>query len=153
MVLNIKNLFKKVCILGASATMALGLCAPLANAAAPGSDTGKLRGAVTIAQSTTGLTVTINLKNNLTYTGSAQQLIDSVDVGGFAGTPGVKLYLRAVRPGQSASENVTWTLVSTDKDVDWQALNSITGNEPGEYNIYYYLDGNGAYPDINSTTP
>jgi len=27
MVLNIKNLFKKVCILGASATMALGLCA------------------------------------------------------------------------------------------------------------------------------
>ena len=154
MTLNIKNLFKKICVLGASATMALGLCAPLANAAQPTDGTTGIRWnssvVISPANGYNTLSVNLNLANNLTYNGSAQQLVTNgtVTKNGSEGT-GTELWLRVVKTSDN-SQQIGWTKVIDASDV--KTFTGITATNSDTYDIYYYVDGKGNYTDIGTNS-
>lgn len=149
MTLNIKNLFKKVCILGASATMALGFFSPLSNAVPPtdGSTQGIKIEETTISQSDTTLTAWVTVKNGLKYTGVAQELISQCGISNLPNNKGAELYLRAVRQGDT-SATISWTRVIDENG--GQNVSGITGTEAGKYDIYYYINGMGRYNDVGA---
>ncbi len=73
---------------------------------------------------------------------------------------GVALYLRAVKHGDNPNENINWICVwrggktiynlqdtTTYQDIPGYGTSQITGTDVGRYDIYYYIDGNGLYPD------
>lgn len=149
MVLNIKNLFKKVCILGASATMALGFLSPLANAAPPSqNDQGTLwsYGTARItASSDTKVNVKLTLNTNLTYDGSAKQLISGIYAFATDGNKGFEIWARAVKVGATDSTPYNWQkVVSSDGTI---TLSNVTGTDVGDYNVYLWFDGNGYFND------
>jgi hypothetical protein len=158
MVLNIKNLFKKVCMLSAAATIAVGLGASFAEATPPNKGTTgtKLSDSVTI-NAATALTPTITLTNDtLTYDGNFKTLITAAYLSAETGS-GAKLYLRAIKNG-TTSDTKTWTMVWEEGNT---ALNSddtrfdtenLQGKTAGQYDIYYYIDGNGNYADSSDAS-
>jgi len=150
MVLNIKNLFKKVCMLSAAATMAVGLGASFAGAAKPdGTKVGIKASDTTIGASEATLTQSITLATDLQYTGSAQNLVKDASITNAAPGSGVALYLRAVK-GDDTSTTKTWTKVWENGTAVSNALSdsNLQGTQNGTYNVYYYIDGNGNYNDV-----
>ena len=153
MVLNIKNLFKKVCMISAAATMAVGLGASFAGATPPtdGTTTGTSVGNVTIGASETVLTQSITLAQDLKYTGSPHNLITAASITNAAAGSGVALYLRAVK-SDTTSDPKTWTKVWENGTAISGALSNsnLQGTQNGTYNVYYYIDGNGNYDDVGA---
>lgn len=175
MVLNIKNLFKKVCMLSAAATMAVGLGASFAEAGTPGAGTtGVEVGSVDISKAGSTdslvLTVTIPLADTLTFNGTAQQLIlasktannetttlnvtSSLETSNFQfyGTnSNVDLWLRVA--------DVTDGTAATAAAGDWiqyTGESSLTNSKlkrtnVGTYKVYYYIDGKNNYNDVGAS--
>lgn len=150
MMLNIKNLFKKVCMLSAAATMAVGLGASFAGATVP-DDTkvGIKAGDTTIGASATTLTPSIELATGLKYTGSPLNLVKAASIENAAPDSGVALYLRAVKNGDTSTTK-TWTKVWENGTAVPGALSesNLQGTQNGTYDVYYYIDGNGNYNDV-----
>ena len=162
MVLNIKNLFKKVCMLIAAATMAVGLGASFAEAGTPGSNTtgSLIDGSVTISKrsitdSEASSLYSIVLNAAHTYDGNPYNIIQSItkeSPTGMGDTRTINLYLRVAdaqgdAPGASGTGK-EWKLYDSTKTNplnDWQRTNT------GTYYVYYYLDGGNNYNDYPAT--
>ena len=153
MVLNIKNLFKKVCMLSAAATMAVGLGASFAGASAPDSDVeGTLlgnSGAITIGNKT--FTIDVKYNPNLAYTGSPIAVLNSITLNGVENTDlsTVKgqLYLRV--------KNTATDATGDENDSGWKSssdLTAITVKNKGTYSVYYTTDTDGITNHQISTT-
>jgi hypothetical protein len=148
MVLNIKNLFKKVCMLSAAATMAVGLGASFAEAAPGANDTGFSIDSVSIAKGNiplnTGATNYVTLGfNTVTYNGNGQQLINSVTTN--YDTTKANLWLRIADDSNGT--------ISTDW-VQYTGANSLTADalkrtNLGTYYVYGYMESN----DTNYDAP
>ena len=169
MVFDIKKLFKKVCMVSAAATMAVGLGSSFVGATAPtnGTTTGtKLNNSVTISASETALTASIELASNLKYNGSAQSLVTSATIippstitddneiataQAAINASGATLYLRVVKQG-ATDDKKGWAEVWKNGSAVADALNAsnLKGTEAGKYDIYYYIDGNGNYNDSSN---
>lgn len=168
MVLNIKNLFKKVCMLSAAATMAVGLGASFAEAGEPKDGTTgiPLDDSVTIGASATTLTPSIELATGLKYTGSPLNLIKSASIippetitnetdRATAQTAindsGAALWLRVVKNGTTDGKT-GWTKVWENGTAVSGALSesNLQGTQNGTYDVYYYIDGNGNYNDVKA---
>ena len=172
MKLNIKNLFKKICVLGASATMALGLCAPLANAAAPNnnidptntSETGLLmNGTIDLYGNTFKINAIYRKGLKVAQSPVLQQVFESVefkDTGDITIKSSVltalqeNVYLRVKKNAPTDEETNNDTDVPTgetrhaDIDSGWVKVKNITSakvKNAGTYNVYYYVD------DLSST--
>lgn len=170
MTLNIKNLFKKICVLGASATMAMGLCAPLANATPPTDGVtvgGKYNDFASIGNNgDLTLIPVIITRKNIYYDNSQNNLIDTnsnaegtdggITVKTSEGTSlkknnddgsGVAMYVRAVKQGDDPRTNIVWHKVwqggkTIGGDTNGVGNGSVKGQAAGKYDIYYYIDGN-----------
>ena len=154
MVLNIKNLFKKVCMLSAAATMAVGLGASFAEAAPGANDTGFKIESVSIAAASITKTdtnkpyVTLSWISNLSYDGSSKQLIESVSTNFTDGT----LYLRIADTEGAAPTNANdWVKYDI---TDSTSITSSLSNEKlkrvnaGTYYAYGYIE-----TDENHSSP
>ena len=163
MVLNIKNLFKKVCMLSAAATMAVGLGASFVGARSPATtDKGVKAGEVTIGTSDSILSAVIELKSGLKYTGSLQQLINSAKIQIKVGeaeaseyvrtSEGVQLYLRIADSLDTMPASVdNWVNVTNaDSSIDTEKFSddNLKRQQGKTYYVYYYIDGNGNYNDV-----
>jgi hypothetical protein len=164
MVLNIKNLFKKVCMLSAAATMSVVLSASFAGARSPATtDKGVKAGEVTIDPSESILSAEIVLKSDLKYTGNLQQLIDSARIKIKEGeaeasdyektNEGVQLYLRIADSLDTMPANVSdWVnVMKADGSIDTGKFSSddnLKRQQGKTYYVYYYINGNGNYKDV-----
>ena len=181
MVLNIKNLFKKVCILGASATMALGLCAPLASAVPPtdGVTVGGKYNDYALIGNNGELTLVpvIITDKNIRFDNQPHSLINtnSSDSGADGGIAvktsggknlkkgnddgsGVAMYVRAVKQGDNPSANIVWhkvwqggKTIYGDQASGNVGTSKVVGTAAGKYDIYYYIDGNGYIDEEGKT--
>jgi len=145
-----KNVFKKISLLSSAALVALGLCAPMASAAAPTADSmGALYGeTVSIGKGAISYTLALSLAQGLGYTGHAQQLINAVTSTGLP--TGAKLYLRvkdANAESQLPADASEWVEYINEYSLESEHL---TGTAKGTYRIYYYIDGGEDYNDIAS---
>ena len=160
MVLNIKNLFKKVCMLSVAATMAVGLGASFVGAESPTTQKGVKVGSVGIDKAgSTVLKVTIPLEDTLTFNGNARQLILESNTEGktlsvtstlkqitFVGTDSdVDLYLRVsddINTPPTKSDWIKYEEASTLMNA------KLTRTDAGTYYVFYYVDGKTNYSDI-----
>lgn len=163
MMLNIKNLFKKVCMLSVAATMAVGLGASFAEAEEPGAGTtGVEVGSVDISKAGSTdspvLTVTIPLADTLTFDGTAQPLILASN---GTKTLNVKSNLETITFFGTNSTVDLWLRVANDINTpptksDWikyeeasTLMNAkLTRTDAGTYYVFYYVDGKTNYSDI-----
>ena len=160
MMLNIKNLFKKVCMLSVAATMAVGLGASFAEAEEPGAGTtGVEVGSVLINKAAgTELTVDIPLSDTLTFDGTAKQLILASN---GTKTLNVKSNLETITFFGTNSTVDLWLRVADDINTpptksDWikyeeasTLMNAkLTRTDAGTYYVFYYVDGKTNYSDI-----
>ena len=169
MVLNIKNLFKKVCMLSAAATMSVVLSASFAGARSPATtDKGVKAGEVTIDPSDSILSAEIGLKSDLKYTGNLQQLIDSAKIKIKEGeaeaseyektNEGVQLYLRIAddSSGTMPASGGDWVnVMKADGSIDTGKFSSddnLKRQQGKTYYVYYYIDGNGNYKDVGQSS-
>ena len=158
MVLNIKNLFKKVCMLSAAATMAVGLGASFAEAGTPESSTlgTRVDGTATISKSTTNPIATIGLNATQTFTGGPLQLISnitSVKLGDqeltYTGNAAsVKLYLRVADTQETSTSTANWVEYTGAESL---SDTNLTRTNAGTYYVYYYIDGGDNCNDSSSS--
>lgn len=161
MMLNIKNLFKKVCMLSAAATMAVGLGASFVGAAAPSTTTKgeQATGTAQIGQASNALKVTVTTHTSAyTFDGKAKQLIDSVNVTSsisgdssfsyYGDNSSVDLYLRV-------SDDINTTPTKSDwikyEEASTLMNANLTRTDAGTYYVFYYVDGKTNYNDITGT--
>jgi hypothetical protein len=160
MVLNIKNLFKKVCMLSAAATMAVGLGASFAGATPPGITTkGAQAGTAQIDQASNALEVTVTTHASpYTFDGTAKQLIDSVSVTSsiqgdtsfsyYGENSSVDLWLR-VDTSTDTPTNAQWVRYTDESSGNGSLLDTnLTKTDAGNYYVFYYVDGKTNYSDI-----
>ena len=168
---TLKKWFKKACLFSASALFSLNLGSSLVNAAPPTNETvgGKYNDFASIIGGELKLKPVVITNKGLYYNKdnpSEQTLINtnSTDQGTQGGIAvklpngnilsnvsgsGIAMYLRAVKQGTSPSENITWIKVWENGSTIYDGgTASITGQDAGKYDIYYYIDGNG-YVDSN----
>lgn len=174
MVFNIKNLLKKVCLLGASATMAFGLCSSFVSAAAPGAsdpgvslDSADIGKASDVTGNTTNngtqadgvITVDATLASTLTFDGTAKQIISSinhvyfgsVDLNITGSDSDVDLYLRIADTQDANPASGDWVKYdnSSNNNLDNAKLKRRAG---GTYYVYYYIDGKNSMNDVGKGT-
>lgn len=175
MVFNIKNLLKKVCLFGASATMAFGLCSSLVSAEAPGVsdpgvslDSAGIAAAIGVTGNTTNngtqasntITVDANLASSLVFNGTAQKIITGINHVYF-GTgdvalnitgddSDVNLYLRvADSQGATPTAETDWVKY---EGADSLLDAALTRRALGTYYVYYFIDGKGNINDVGTGT-
>lgn len=161
MVLNIKNLFKKVCMLSAAATMAVGLGASFVGAEGPSTTTKgeQATGTARIGQASDALTVTVTTHTSAyTFDGTAKQLIDSVKVTSsisgdssfsyYGDNSSVDLWLR-VDTSTDTPTNAQWVRYTGEASGTGSLLDTdLTRTDAGTYYVFYYVDGKTNYSDI-----
>lgn len=153
-----KKLLKKVCMFGVSAAMSLSLCSNFVKAAAPNNTSlgVKYGTPAKITPNDNYHYVSLGVRvNQLPYTGQLIQLINSLDISPSNGNS-FDLYVR-VSPKNNpvASGNYEWTMLqehgnsAVSKDAVISNTEALKATDPGEYDIYFYLDGldNSSYND------
>lgn len=162
MVLNIKNLFKKVCMLSAAATMAVGLGASFAGATTPNASTlGTHVGSTAISKSTNGNPIaTIVLNATQTFTGGPLQLISSItsvtlgdqSLAYTGNAASVKLYLRVADTEETSTTTANWVEYTEAQSGDGSLSDTnLTRTNSGTYHVYYYIDGGNNCNDSSSS--
>ena len=153
-----KKLLKKACMFGVSAAMSLNLCSNFVKAAAPNNtSSGVLYGTpAKIAPNDNYHYVSLGVTvNQLPYTGQSIQLINSLEINPTNGNS-FDLYVR-VSPKNNpvTSGNYEWIKLqdhenpAVSKDAVISNHDKLKAIDPGEYDIYFYLDGidNSSYND------
>lgn len=144
--------------------MSFGLWCNFGNAAAPTQDNkGRLwpQSALIVSNNIDDVQINLVPVTYQTYTGQALPLIDNLTVT-TRGTSGYELYLRAVPKGEdngpyiwtkviNLEESMGKNSVNISRNTANSALASITGVNPGYYDIYLWLDGKDIYTDNNYT--
>ena len=155
---TLKKWLKKVCLFGASASLACFFGSPLANATAPAAgQPGLQAGTAIINTSTDTAVVSVNLSSTF-FDGTAHNLITSVGAT-LNGSPititgdnrGANLYLRVDTQADHAPESLEEWVLYTGADSGTGSLSDpkLQKIDAGTYHVYYFLDGKGNLPDIN----
>lgn len=140
-----KNVFKKACVLGSAALLAMGMSSSMVGAAAP--TTGYMgvhyENTVGIAPgSFDDWSPTLTLAQNLVYDGSDQQLITALTNSVPADAT---LYLRVADSESAAPQEGDWVKYQDAASLTQAALKKANA---GTYHIFWYLDGGSNHNDI-----